>query len=79
MEGRLKDIENFPKLNEEFFITRKSSLNTATGHNNQSIVSNGIQSTVMKMQRLTSMIQDMLRSDGQELNAFFQAEYTNMM
>lgn len=40
MEGRLKDIENFPKLNEDFFMDRKSSLNA--GHNDKSIVSNGI-------------------------------------
>lgn len=56
MEGKLKDTENFTKLQDEFYILKKLSSFVSGGHNDQSIVQNGIQQTFNKMQRLTTMI-----------------------
>ena len=56
MEGKLKDTENFTKLNEEFYTLKKPSSFVSGGQNDQSIVQNGIKQTFNKMQRLTSMI-----------------------
>lgn len=75
MEGKIKDTENFGKLQDDFFILKKPSSFVSTGHNDQSIVSNGIQQTFIKMQKLTTMIQDLMREGDTELNNFFQAEF----
>lgn len=71
MEGKLKDTENFSKLNEEFYTLKKPSSFVSGGHNDQSIVQNGIKQTFNKMQRLTSMIYEMIKQDDIELNSFF--------
>ncbi len=61
MEGTLRDIEHFPKFNEDFFNIRRSqsqSLSHVMG--DPSIVTNGVQHALSKMQKLTSMFGDLM-------------------
>lgn len=80
MEGTLRDIEHFPKFTEDLFNLRRSqSQNPSQVMGDPSIVSNGVQHALSKMQKLTAMFGELMTEQDSDLNRFIQAENTRML
>ncbi len=79
MEGTLRDIEHFPKFNEDFFNIRRSQSQIQNSMGDPSIVSNGVQHALSKMQKLTAMFGELMTEQDSDLNRFIRAENTRML